>query len=99
MGGTWRLEGYDAFSDERYALTELSGVQPEYGSYPEALTAARKRLAELESVQPAAASGGQAEVQDRVYIIHPDGIRERVRDVIVPAGPPASERDKYWRMM
>ena len=36
---------------------------------------ALKRLADLERTQPAASSGGQAPggIQDRVYIVHPDG--------------------------
>lgn len=65
--GKWKLEGYDTFSDEPYAL---SG---EYGSQEEAEAAAEKRLEELEETQPSESSGGQDGIQDGVYVIKPDG--------------------------
>ena len=84
---TWKLGGYDAFSGESYPLGDLhveegvsriDGLRPEYPDYASALAGARKRLASLERAQPAASSGGQAPggIQDRVYILHPDGRRE-----------------------
>lgn len=85
----WRLEGYDTFDGQSYPLgtirlegsTEsIDGMKPSYDSYEDALADARKRLAGLETSQPAARSGGQGTygIQDRVFIIHPDGRRERV---------------------
>jgi hypothetical protein len=76
----WKLEGYDTFSSETYPLgnPRLDGLQPSYPDRASALDGARKRLADLERTQPSASSGGQAGIQDRVYIIHPDGRRERV---------------------
>lgn len=82
--------GYDAFSCEWYELGDVSvgadgrspldGMKPEYDTPQEALADAQKRLADLERTQPAASSGGQAPggIQDRVYLVHPDGRRERV---------------------
>lgn len=78
-GEHWRLEGYDVFSDEEYPLGGYkSDYRPFYSSYEEALRDARRRLAELNSSQPDA--GGQAPdgIQDRVYIVHPGGRKERV---------------------
>jgi hypothetical protein len=86
---TWKLEGYDTFADEPYPLGDLhvengvsriDGLRPSYPDRESALAGARKRLADLERTQPASGSGGQAPagIQDRVYIVHPDGRRERV---------------------
>lgn len=68
----WRLEGYDTFGGESYALAGA------YASEAEAREAARRRLAELERLQPTASSGGQSGIQDRVYILAPSGERIRV---------------------
>lgn len=86
---TWKLEGYDAFDGETYPLGDvklagggtIDGLKPSYPSYEEARTDALKRLAELERTQPSASSGGQGfgGIQDRVYIVHPSGRRERVQ--------------------
>jgi hypothetical protein len=76
---TWKLEGYDTFSNEPYALGRPgSGLEPSYPSRDAALAGAHQRLADLERSQPSASSGGQDGIQDRVYLIHPDGHRERV---------------------
>jgi hypothetical protein len=78
---TWWLEGYDTFSSETYTLgTPFDGLEPSYASREAALVGARQRLADLERTQPTASSGGQAAggIQDRVYIVYPDGHRERV---------------------
>jgi len=85
---TWKLEGYDTFDGESYppgdlhvedGISRIDGLRPSYPDYGSALADARKRLADLERTQPASGSGGQAPggIQDRVYIIHSDGRRER----------------------
>ena len=68
----WRLEGYDAFSNEEYSL------QGTYETESAAEKAAQKRLKELEKSQPSANSGGQSGIQDQVSIVHPDGKKQRV---------------------
>ena len=85
---TWKLEGYDTFDGESYPLGDIKlasggtidGMQPSYPSYEAAAADALKRLAHLERTQPAVSSGGQGPggIQDHVYIVHPDGRRERV---------------------
>jgi hypothetical protein len=85
---SWKLEGYDTFDREYYPLGHytrvngetIDGLKPSYSSEQEARSDASKRLAELELTQPAASSGGQGlyGIQDRVYLVHPDGRRERV---------------------
>jgi hypothetical protein len=74
VDGKWRLAGWDVFSNEDY---DLDG---EHETEALALEAARKRLEELEVLQPTASSGGQAPggIQDRVYVARPDGTRYRV---------------------
>jgi hypothetical protein len=71
---TWRLKGLDTFAGDFYALT---------GEYPDevaAVEAGRARLAKLERDQPSEQSGGQAEggIQDRVYVVCPDGSMYRL---------------------
>jgi hypothetical protein len=72
-GGKWRLEGFDTFEGEEYPLTG------EHDTEELAQAAARGRLAELEKSQPSASSGGQGlyGIQDRVFIIRPDGSKYR----------------------
>jgi hypothetical protein len=69
--GVWKVEGKDGFDVE-------AGYYPlsEHADYIFAFRAARERLAELDVSQPDA--GGQSGIQDRVYIVHPDGHRQRV---------------------
>lgn len=69
----WTLEGYDTFSDESYSL------EGEYDSRKDAELVAMGRLVELERTQPTESSGGQKEdgIQDRVFIVAPDGNKER----------------------
>ena len=84
----WKLEGYDAFDGESYPLGNIKlanggtidGLKPSYPTYEAARADALKRLAHLERTQPSASSGGQGPggIQDRVYIVHPGGRRERV---------------------
>jgi hypothetical protein len=82
--GTYGLEGYDTFSGESY------GLDGSFETCQGALEAADARLQELERTQPTSSSGGQRDggfqggtyvpggIQDRVYIVHPDGRRQRV---------------------
>lgn len=85
MADRWRLEGYDTFSaeeyplgNEEYPLGKIDEYQPFYSSYDAALTDARKRLAELDRTQPNAGGQGPDGIQDRVYVVHPDGRKERI---------------------
>jgi hypothetical protein len=73
MSGLWHLEGFDTFAEESYPL------EGEYPDQQAAEAAARKRLQELERDQPTETSGGQSEhgIQDRVYVVRPDGTRYR----------------------
>lgn len=71
MKEPWRLIGHDTFDGDDYSLTE-------HGSEEEALHAAHDRLHALEILQPTYASGGQDGIQDRVYVVRPDGTRYRV---------------------
>lgn len=69
----FKLEGYDTFEGESYPL------EGEYQTEQEAVNAARQRLKQLEIDQPSDSSGGQhGGIQDRVYVIHPNGNRIRV---------------------
>jgi hypothetical protein len=72
-GGQWRLRGHDTFAGEDYPLPGT------YWTEAQAQRAARRRLAELERMQPSASSGGQRPggIQDRVYIVRPDGTAYR----------------------
>jgi len=71
---TWKLHGYDTFSNEWY------GPLDEFKTEEKALAAAFKRLDKLEKTQPSASSGGQAPngIQDHVFIERPDGTKYRV---------------------
>jgi len=72
QNGIWKLQGYDTFAREEYPLPG------EYDTEEAAVAAARERLEYLERTQPSQTSGGQAGIQDRVYVICPDGARFRV---------------------
>ncbi len=71
--GRWRLLGVDAFAGEDYT------IEGEYDTEAKAVAAAEQRLAELEKTQPSAESGGQNGLQDRVYVVRPDGSCFRIR--------------------
>lgn len=73
--GKWRLEGWDVFDGGNYS------IQGEYDTEEQAMEAANLRLLELEEDQPTETSGGQSDrgVQDRVYIVRPDGSKYRWR--------------------
>jgi hypothetical protein len=71
---TGAVEGYDTFEggDDAY-YTIKDGL----GSEAEALIVAANYMTELERRQPTATSGGQGPygIQDRVFIVRPDGTR------------------------
>lgn len=66
--GEWKLCGRDTFALEDYHISNFATEEL-------ALQAARSYLDNLERRQPTATSGGQAAggIQDRLYIIGPDG--------------------------
>ncbi len=73
-GPRWSLLGYDTFAGETYFIP---------GSFRTRATAeraARRYLKKLEKTQPTEISGGQAPggIQDRVFVVDPDGARRRV---------------------
>jgi hypothetical protein len=88
VADTWRLEGYDTFAGESYPLgtvkieggRTLDGMQPSYPNFTTAWADALRRLDDLDRTQPPSSSGGQGPegIQDRVYVVHPGGRRERV---------------------
>lgn len=67
----WRVEGKDGFDldADYYPISE-------HNEYSDAREAARARLRELDRSQPHA--GGQSGIQDRVYLVGPNGAREQV---------------------
>ena len=69
----WRLEGYDAYSEEPY---EIRGEWPTEEKTREA---ARDHLREIAFYQPEEMAGGQTDegIQDRIFIIRPDGSKYR----------------------
>ncbi len=69
----WKLRGHDTFANEDYPL------EGEFDTEHDAIMAARLRLRDLEITQPSETSGGQAGIQDHVYVIRPDGTRFRVQ--------------------
>ena len=72
--GMWHLDSMDGFDTEAERF-RLSGP---YGSEEAALAAAGERFAELERLQPSASSGGQGGIQDRLYLVRPDGSSRRL---------------------
>lgn len=72
VGSPWRLVGYDTFANEWYPLPGT------YATEASAIDAALRRLRELEESQPSHQSGGQAGIQDRVYLVAPEGSRRRI---------------------
>jgi hypothetical protein len=69
---SWKVEGKDGFDSD----ADYYPVSDGHVSYDAALLAARARLIELDRTQSDA--GGQSGIQDRVYIVYPDGKRLRV---------------------
>jgi 5-enolpyruvylshikimate-3-phosphate synthase len=68
----WRIEGFDTFSSEEYP------IPGDYSSEADAIAAAKAYLDELESTQPTSSSGGQNGIQDRVFVVSPDGSKFRI---------------------
>ena len=68
MTGRWKIEGYDTFAGERYPIAGS------YDTEQAAIDAAQAQLRELEIRQPSSASEGQSGIQDRVYVVAPDGV-------------------------
>src|SRR3972149_5323129 len=73
----YRLRGFDTFEGADYNID---------GTYPteeKAIEAAKAYLKQLERTQPSATSGGQGfgGIQDRVYVVRPDGSSFRVMGV------------------
>ena len=62
----WRLVGWDTFASEAYPVSRHATEQ-------ECRDAAREFLRELETHQPSEQSGGQDGIQDRVFILGPQG--------------------------
>ena len=72
LRGEWTLEGWDTFAGHSYPLPGR------YRTQQSAIRAARRELAGLEKSQPSEISGGQDGIQDQVYVVAPDGTRERI---------------------
>ena len=73
LRGAWTLEGWDTFAGHSYPLPGR------YRTQQSAIRAAHRELAKLEKSQPSETSGGQDGIQDQVYVVAPDGKRERIR--------------------
>ena len=76
----WRLEGYDTFASEWYPLEGDDTTEAL------AIEAAKQRLRELEQSQPTSQSGGQAGIQDHVFVVAPDGTRRRIFPIMQGKG-------------
>ncbi|MEM9027551.1 MAG: hypothetical protein AAGC70_04205 [Pseudomonadota bacterium] len=72
LRGEWRLVGWDTFAGHEY------GLPGRYRTQASAVRAAKRELRRIEKQQPTATSGGQDGIQDRVYIISPEGQSIRV---------------------
>jgi len=68
----YSLIGLDAFSGEEYMLKD------DYPTEADAIAGGKLRLQHNERTQPSSSSGGQAGIQDRVFVERPDGSRFRV---------------------
>ena len=73
---TWGVEGYDTFEGGSDAFYR---VKDGLASEEEAQVAAAAYMTELERHQPSSSSGGQGPmgIQDRVYIVRPNGSKYR----------------------
>ena len=69
----WTLKGYDAFEEEYYSLLGYWFIEAE------AKQAAFEELQKIMGSQPTEDTGGQQdeEIQDRVFIVRPDGTQYR----------------------
>lgn len=66
----WRLTGYDSFAREDYEI----GL---YATEADAMAAAGVEFTKLQETQPPKTSGGPGGLQDRLYIVAPDGSRRQ----------------------
>lgn len=74
--GGWQLVVFDAFCGAAYPHSR-------HASEAECRKAARAYLREIELKQPSEQSGGQQGIQDRVFVVGPEGagyVYERVLD-------------------
>ena len=74
--GQWHIDSMDGFDMDAYPY-RLSGP---YGTEDEALRAADGHFADLEASQPSASSGGLWGIQDRLYLVRPDGTSMRLHN-------------------
>ncbi|GBE44068.1 hypothetical protein BMS3Bbin10_02153 [bacterium BMS3Bbin10] len=70
--GEWFLEGQDSFGGHDYP------IPGKYRTREAAVRAAKRYLRKLERMQPSDISGGQAGIQDQVYVRGPGGQSIRV---------------------
>ena len=70
--GEWFIEGWDTFGKHAYS------IPGKYRTKKAALRAAKRYLRKLERSQPTEFSGGQAGLQDHVFVRGPDGQSIRV---------------------
>lgn len=70
--GDWTVEGWDTFGGHSYS------IPGRFRSEAAAVRAAKRYLKKLERMQPSETSGGQAGIQDHVYVRGPDGQSIRV---------------------
>ena len=68
----WTIEGWDTFGGHSYP------IPGRYRSESAAVRAAKRYLKKLERLQPSETSGGQAGIQDHVYVRGPAGQPIRV---------------------
>lgn len=75
---TWKMYCVDVF--EAAHGEDSSYGEETFDDQEAAEKAAQERLAQLEQCQPTERSGGQSVIgiQDRVYIVRPDGTKYRV---------------------
>lgn len=69
----WKVVGYDTFDREFYPLYDCTCEEA-------AVALGSEYLKHLEMTQPASSSGGQGAlgIQDRVFIVRPDGTQYRL---------------------
>lgn len=75
----YTLQGYDTFGAGSPGEDPFYKLEGEYDTLQEAEKAADEFLQSVEESQPSESSGGQETegVQDRVYIVNPDGSKYR----------------------
>ncbi len=68
----WKLIGHDTFDSGTYTIISADTEE-------EVLKKAKSEMADIKKLQPDESSGGQGfgGIQDRLYIVRPDGTRYR----------------------